>query len=852
MKKTKLLHIAGPLLSLVLFALSLWVLHRELKAYHIQDIIRDFQELPAGRLMPGMIFTLLSYFVMTGYDVLALRYIKYKLAYRKIVLASFIAYAFSTNLGLSGLAGGSVRYRLYSTWGLSALEITRVVAFCSVGFWLGFLLLSGAVFLLEPMAIPLSLHIPFGSVRPLGVVFVGAVTAYFLWTALWKRPLKFFGWEFSLPSVRLFIAQVAVALFDWALSGAVLYSLLPHVSGLSFPQFLGMYMLAQMAGVVSQVPGGLGVFDTIVLLLLGSRIPASQVLGALLAYRVLYYLLPLGLAALLLGIQEIGQRKEKLRLLARISGEHISVMVPNVLAFTTFLGGAILLFSGATPSVGWRLLRLKDFLPLPLLEISHFLGSLAGVALLLLARGLQRRLDAAYVITAVLLGCGIAFSLLKGLDYEEAIILSVMLAVLLPCRHHFYRKASLLSSRFNGGWIAAIAIVLLCSIWLGMFSHKHVEYSSDLWWRFTFSGNAPRFLRASVGAVGIALFFSMARLLRPSPPKPELPASEALEKARGIAKASTSATANLALLGDKKFLFNEKGNAFIMYGIEGRSWIAMGDPIGPVEEWTELVWQFREISDRYDGWAVFYEVGQRNLDLYLDLGLTLQKLGEEACVRLETFSLEGGERKNMRYVTNKLGKEGCRFEVLPPGKVASLMPELKAISDSWLDAKKTREKGFSLGFFDPIYMRQFPVGVVYKDERIVAFANIWPAAEKKELSIDLMRYGPEAPRDVMEYLFVQLMLWGKQEGYKWFSLGMAPLSGLADHELAPLWSRIGALVFRYGEDYYNFQGLRQYKNKFGPEWRPKYLASPSGLALPRILTNLASLVSGGLRGVVTK
>ena len=135
---------------------------------------------------------------------------------------------------------------------------------------------------------------------------------------------------------------------------------------------------------------------------------------------------------------------------------------------------------------------------------------------------------------------------------------------------------------------------------------------------------------------------------------------------------------------------------------------------------------------------------------------------------------------------------------------------------------------------------------------IVAFADLWLGADKEEFSPDLMCYLPDAPKGIMEYLFVQLMLWGKAEGYRWFSLGMAPLSGLEDHDLAPLWNRLGAFVLRHGEHFYNFQGLRRYKEKCGPEWEPKYIACPGGLALPRVFMNVATLISGGIKGVVAK
>jgi len=850
--KNRLINSLGPLLGVVLFVVALGVLYHELRLYHFQDIVRHIRDLPGQSLFLAFLLTVLSYLIMTGYDLLALRYVRKPLPYCRTALASFIGYAFSNNMGLSMLAGGSVRFRFYSAWGLSAFEIGKVIAFCTATLWLGFLALSGIVFLSAPMVIPGALHLPFASVRPIGMIFLVLVGALFMVTFLRKAPLNFRGWAFKLPDPRLFTIQMAISSLDWAVSGGVLYSLLPSSSGISFPVFLGVFLLAQLAGLASQIPGGLGVFETVVLVLLSPAMPASAIFGSLLAYRGIYYLLPLLAAAVLMATQEVLQKKEGFQKIARLAGQIVSGVVPHILAFATFVGGAILLFSGATPAVSERLAWIKDFVPLPAMEVSHLLGSVVGAGLLLLARGLQRRIDAAYLLTAILLGAGAVFSLFKGVDYEEALVLAIVLGALLPCRRHFYRKASLISEKFTPGWTAAVVIVLLCSVWLGMFSYKHVEYSLDLWWRFTVSGDAPRFLRATFGAIGIALLFSVAKLLRPAAPRPSQPAQTDLEKATAIVQRATKTYANLALLGDKTLLFSENNRAFIMYSIEGKSWISMGNPVGPLEEWPELLWRFREMCDRYDGWTVFYEIGPNELDRYLDLGLTLLKFGEEGRVSLEKFSLEGGARKELRHTVNKLEREGCSFEIIPPEDVPPLLPDLERISNTWLAEKNTREKGFSLGFFSEDYLKRYSIALVRKKGAVVAFANLWQGAGKEELSIDLMRYAAEAPGGAMDYLFVRLMLWGKQEGYRWFSMGMAPFAGLEDHPLAPLWNRLGAFLFRHGEHFYNFQGLREYKDKFDPQWESKYLAAPGGFVLPRVLANLAALVSGGMKGVVAK
>jgi phosphatidylglycerol lysyltransferase len=244
---------------------------------------------------------------------------------------------------------------------------------------------------------------------------------------------------------------------------------------------------------------------------------------------------------------------------------------------------------------------------------------------------------------------------------------------------------------------------------------------------------------------------------------------------------------------------------------------------------------------------VFYEVGPDEIPLYLDLGLTLTKLGEEARVPLAEFSLERSEFKGLRQTLRRVESEGGVFEWVEAPAVDPLLPELRAISDGWLAKLGAREKAFSLGYFTEDYLRRNPVAIVRQAGKIVAFANVWAGAERAELSIDLMRYTDAAPPRTMEFLLTHLMLRGKAEGYGWFNLGMAPLSGMEARTLAPLEQKIAALVYEHGERFYHFQGLRAFKEKYQPVWRPRYLASPGGLTLAIVLANVTSLISTGPR-----
>ena len=843
----------GVAAGITVFVVALFALSDALASYNFHDVRSSLAGVPRRFLLRAVLFTAGGYGALGFYDVLALRYVKRELPARRIAFVSFIAYAFSNALGFPMVLGGGVRYRFYNAWGMSSAEIALTVGFNAVTFWLGVVAVAGAVFLFEPAASPQLFGIRMSSLHPLGALLVLAVGAYLFAAAFVRKPLRFGDWEFSLPTPELALAQLVVSSVDWVLAGAVLYALLPAgLPGLTFAVFLGPFLLAQIAGLVSHVPGGLGVFDALFVTLMGPYIAPASLIGVLIAYRTIYYLLPLGVALLMLGVHEVTRGSTRFARAARAAGTWVPGVAPTLISLTTFIGGAILLVSGAPPSATGRLHLLARVVPLAAIELSHFVGSLTGAALLVLAWGLARRLDAAYWATLVALAVGIVASLFKGFDYEEATVLAVILLAILPARRHFYRRASFTAEFFSPAWISMTLVVLGTTIGLGVFAYKHVDYSADLWWHFALRGDAPRFLRATIGATAVLFLAAAQRLMRPAATEPATPDDATLERVRDIVAQSPDTASHLAMLGDKSILFSESGNAFVMYGAEGRSYVAMGDPVGPPRERKELAWQFRALADRHGSATVFYQARMHNLPLYLDLGLSLLKLGEEARVSLAEFTLDGGGRKGLRRVVKNIEKDGGAFEVLPAEMTPSLLPRLRAISDEWLAAKKTREKKFSLGFFDERYLRSYPMAVVTRGSDIVAFANLWQGANHEELSVDLMRYSNDAPDGVMEYLFIQLMTWGRAQGYGHFNLGMAPLSGLENRQLAPIWNRMGALLYRHAENFYNFQGLRAYKQKFDPVWEPRYLASPGGLQLPRILANVSSLVSGGLRGVISK
>ncbi|MEP6590838.1 MAG: bifunctional lysylphosphatidylglycerol flippase/synthetase MprF [Gemmatimonadota bacterium] len=810
--------------------------------------------IPSSSFATAVIVALLGYCCLGLYDVLALRYADGRKPRLRTALAGSTAFAVSNALGFPLLTGGAVRVRFWTSWGLSAGAIARGVAFNAVTFWLGAITLTALAAIGEPETIAGAFGGAVTVIRVAGVLLVLVPLGYLAAAAQRWTPPAMGDWHFRLPSLRLATGQFVLAILDWTLLAATLWLLLGPDIRPPFAGFIGLFVVAQVAGVVSHLPGGLGVFEAGILLLLGAKGHSAEVLGAVVAFRAVYYVGPFVAALVGLLAWEVTSRRAKVAGWLAPTRRVLRGLAPTMLAAGTIACGLALLASGATPTDPERLRGLRHLLPLGMIEVAHFAGSTIGVALLLLASGLSRRLRSAWWATAVLLALGIAAELLKGFEWEQGLLLATVLVTLLPARRFFYRHSRLEAAALTPGWLLAVAVALLGTILLAEFSYRHVSYRSDLFWRFAIHGDAPRSLRALVGASMLLALVSIRRLFAPVRRGVHAATTAAeIDRAAEIFATSASTHGALALTGDKSLLFDEENRGYLMYATSGRSWIAMGDPIGPPATQRELVWRFRELADQAGAWPVFYEVSAQHLGLYIDLGLTLSKLGEEAVVPLGDFSLDGGARRKLRYTHRSLIERfGCSTELLPPDAVPPLFDELERISLNWMADKQGREKGFSLGRFDRDYLRRLPCAVVRQHGTLVAFATLWPAGDRSELAVDLMRYDTSAPPGTMEYLFIELMLLGRAAGFGRLNLGMAPLAGMPEHALAPLWSRVGHAIFQQGESFYGFQGLRQFKQKFDPIWAPRYLASPGGLALPRVLADAATLIAGGVTRVLPR
>ncbi len=832
---------------------------RAVQHFDLHAVAHTLRSLDPARLAGVQLLALGGIFAMGLHDWLAARILQLPLPAAKLLRNAWIANSFNNLIGLSGLAGSAIRLLLLSGEKLGTQKAAAFAALILLSLPVGLSVLSWPLLLAAPDSAALAL--PGWVVR----LALGAFALYLplyvlvLRRALLQRFVRALG---PIPGTPL-LSLSAISTFDWLLAGVTAWVALEiSGAGVDWALFLAAFILASTLGMLSLIPGGLGVFDTALLLLLAPfAAQPTGVISGLLVYRFCYYFVPwciglyLGAGRLMAtrqlqrvalekfwrGNRWLGLLRPPLNLLASLG--------VRVLAYLTFLAGAILLASAAFPALLPRFTLLHKLVPLGIIEISHLLSVATGVLLIAVSRGIAEQYRSAYRLTLALLGAGIAFSLLKGIYYEAAALLAGIAALLRLERKRFYRLDFVLFDPRNLRWLIGLVFAVLAFAWLGDWVHGAIPLGWERLSQFSAADEAPRFARSLLVAALVVLMVLSWALYRRTPLMAAHADAGELAEARALLERhGGSSFAHLLFLGDKRLFWSTARDAFIQYGVVRDRLLALGDPCGNPQVFDALVIEFREYADRLNLTAGFYEVEESGLHRYHDAGFAFLKLGEAALVDLESFSLSGKRGEAVRHAVNRARRGGATFRWLRQPLDAATWDQLEAVSDHWLRTRHGAEKGFSLGTFSREYLSLGDIAAVMLEERIVAFASLMPDyARRRELSVDLMRQNDRAPPGTMEFLFANLIDYAREAGYRYFNLGLAPLSGVGDSRYARAGEKVARLAFEYGNRFYNYKGLRSFKEKFNPLWRGSYLAYPVLTPLPPLLMDIAALIAGGYR-----
>jgi phosphatidylglycerol lysyltransferase len=848
-------RVAVPLLFLVLVG---WLVVREIGELDLPQIQRTLLAVPTLSALGVAVLALFAVAFTGLVDVAIARWLGIPMRLRDLLRLAFIANAMANTLNLSGATGSGVRLL-----GLSAQRVELGRGAALIGMQVLSLPLGLSILVVATLAMGSLPITPNTTTRWLAIVALVAAALYlpaFFVLSTRRTLMRWLPKGQELPPLKLKLLLAALSFVDWVLAATVLYACL-FLSGAHVKPglLLGSFAGASILGLASLVPGGFGVFDGLMLVALSAAgYDQGAVTAGLFLFRIAYYLLPL-LTALYLGSGTVARQMPILahtlgRLRAHplfaVLGLPASLLADlgiRLLAVLTFLAGLVLLASAAIPAMHERVVAVREVLPAAAIESSYWLSILTGTLLLGLGRGIDGRLRVAYRLALWVLIVGAILAVTKGLHFGEALFLLVIAALLRLRKREFTQRAMSLTSATTFTWYVGLIVVVLAFFAAGVWAVLGDD-SFDLWY-FGVGEHSSRIARGLFAAVlGVAIYLIWQSFAVRRPPL-KLPDRAELERARALYKQHGGGEfAHLTFMGDKHLFWSADGHAVVAYGAVRDRLVALGSPAGPESAIKRAILDFRQFADTQDRVPIFYEVLEPDLSLYHDLGFDLFKLGELATVRLDEFTLAGKRWEDLRQAVNRSTKERLTFEIVEPPFDTVLMSQIEDVSDSWLADKQAHEKGFSLGRFDADYFAWSPLALVRRDGEILAFANVLlPYGPNGTASVDLMRHTGDAPRGTMDFLFAKVMQWAKERGDTTFSLGMAPLSAVGDNPYARINERLAALAFQYGGRFYNYQGLRRYKEKFAPEWVGSYLAYPRGLRVPGLLIDIAALVAGGYK-----
>jgi hypothetical protein len=292
-------------IGIAVVALAAFLLYRTLSRYSLDEILTSVSSIPGTRIALSILFAAASYVCLTFFDLLALRYVGKRLAYRYVALASFCSLSLGHNIGFAALSSGAIRYRFYSRWGVGIGDIAKVILFCGVTVGLGLIILGGIALLLRSSLASEITGLPQGAIVGIGVACFAAAGAYLALAAFVRKTLHIRRWSIQMPPLRLALGQVVIGPLNFAFVAACLYHALAGLGEVTYLAVAVVYVIAVASALVTHVPGGLGVIETVVLFLL----PGGQLIGGLLAFRAIYFLLPLCIGAPLFGITELAMRR---------------------------------------------------------------------------------------------------------------------------------------------------------------------------------------------------------------------------------------------------------------------------------------------------------------------------------------------------------------------------------------------------------------------------------------------------------------------------------------------------------------------------------------------------------------
>ncbi|MBL0848399.1 bifunctional lysylphosphatidylglycerol flippase/synthetase MprF [Mammaliicoccus fleurettii] len=816
LKRKKIFSLVKLLFICTILCVVIYVLHNEIGKIDFKKTIVLFREMNTAYFVGIILLGVLSVSVLSLYDIMLKQSLKISLPIHKILSISYIINTFNSILGFGGLIGAGLRIYSYRNDVNDKKELIKSVSLLLLSMLSGLSLLCVLIVLGIFNADTLLANIYWAKI----VLYIGSL---FL-------PL-FIIFSFLKPSIRrdrfLGVKFTIVSALEWLAASFLLFIILKalHIN-IDYAHLVGIFVIAALSGLISMIPGGFGAFDLVILLGIKSLgVPEEQVLLALLLYRVAYYFFPfiiaLGLSTIEFGgIAKKYIEESKFYTPAMDTTSFIKSVQSDFMAKIPSLSLGLL--SGITGFVLYfnHILILYDAIyshHFMFYSIILALHTASTLMLLICAKGVMSGTMRSTLMSII----SVIVMLIVCILSNSTIIAFLWLAILLVLLFIGYKKAIVVKKNMTPIKIVLSGILIFTMFifnrivsvnYLNLYPHEVTKF--DKYAVFTMFW----IVLAILCLLGVCITFMLSKKYQKS-----VSTNSSYETINNIINNHEgSYVSHLAFTGDKSFFVNKDEDVFIMYRYTMNAVIVLGDPIGNKDKFNETLNDFYDQMYFLGYDIIFYQVQSKLLSLYHDYGNVFFKLGEEALIDLNGFSLSGKKKRGMRATYNKLESESYQFEIINTPYSEEDIKMLQTISDSWLGEKK--EMNFSVGAFNLDYLNKAPIAVIRNvSNEIVGFCTLMYTNYNQSVSIDLIRWNKDIDISMMDALYIHMLLWAKEEGYKQFNMGMATLSNVGLNKHAYLREKFAAKVFENMNSLYSFQGLRNYKQKYAPDWEPRYL-----------------------------
>jgi len=851
MLKSRFIRYGKIVLPIVIIIVIIIQGKKELSGLSLKDALKTISSIPNGGFYWAVLVGLLAVLTMFFYDFLLLRSLRAKATLGKTLRVSWIANSINGVLGFGGLAGASLRALLYKPYVKEHKQLIKAIAWMAPSLGSG---LSILAFLAMINVFPVRQVLM--DVKWLWVALFGvfAVLPAYIFFSKWKGK--------EMASAKTTTLYTLVSFIEWTSAGVTAYLILALMGvDITFMEALGAYVIAAVAGTISMVPGGIGTFDLIFLIALQSYgIDKSVVLSALLLFRLVYYFIPFGLGLVVAAFEMPGlvsysneEQPNTRGMTWSIQRVVLDRLSDISLTAITLIPSLVIMFAMMTPVYAGDVERLMKYEPSTFMALFSGLTLGFGLILLALTKGIYRRTQQAYWLAQVALFGAAVTSLLRGMNWKISLFIMAAALLLFLLRKQFVRVRTetttlgtvffiLIATGFMFIYYTVSVLLLMVSLSPEFEVENTVVQSLDM-----------IYFSAIVAILFVPIYLFVGKYLFDQTNKMQLgePASPERLK-RFLEHYGGHVLSHLGYTGDKWFYFSSDGKVLIQFAKKGNRIIVLGDPSGDSASFRDGLEEFLDKADQFGYRVVFYQIDSDLMPLYHDLGYRFFKLGEEAVVDLERYHLDDvEEHEELVQLKEKFEKAGYTFQFVEPPIPDSLMTRLRKVSDAYLEHKT--EKRFSLGSFDPSYIKRAPIGTLTNRVKTVeAFITVLPAYCDGHISVDLMRRTPEAPDGALECLLLYMIEWAKQHDYRRFNLGMTPLSNAGQAKRSFMLERIAGAIFSRVNHAYGLSGDRAFKETYDPVWESKYLAYRRNRSLPWSIYHVGRLIEKGGDAIATE